>query len=282
MQACPPSATYRFGKFARRNRVAITTATLVAAVLVLGTVVSTWQAFRAETARTAEAKQRKIAEAERSEAEKQRALAEANFQKARKAVDEYFTLVSESKLFDVPGTQPLRRELLETAIRYYQAMLAERAEDPAVLADLTVAHLYMSVVYHELDRNDDSLVAIKSAIELAERLRRDYPHAVEQHRRLAGYWKVHRGARAKTEMPKDVAAARRTLSKFLLLWETFRARIRRSKHFRTTSLQLMLSLALLKAMLPTVERPPLSGNASVTLIRTFPSTAKTSPRSTAN
>src|SRR5262249_32043198 len=58
VQACPPSAAYRFGKFARRNRAVITTATLVAAALVLGIVVSTWQAFRAE--------------AERSEAQKQR------------------------------------------------------------------------------------------------------------------------------------------------------------------------------------------------------------------
>jgi hypothetical protein len=170
VQACPPSAMYRFGKFARRNRVVITTATLVAAALVLGTIVSTWQAFRAE--------------AERNEAQKQHELADANFQKARKAVDEYFTLVSESKLLDVQGMQPLRKELLEAALRFYQAMRNERADDPAVLADLVVAQLHVANVYHELDRNDDSLAAIEFAVTLAERLRRDYPHAIEQHRRL--------------------------------------------------------------------------------------------------
>ncbi len=42
--ARPPSAAYRFSKFARRNKVTITTALLVTAVLVLGTVASAWQA----------------------------------------------------------------------------------------------------------------------------------------------------------------------------------------------------------------------------------------------
>jgi serine/threonine protein kinase/WD40 repeat protein/Tfp pilus assembly protein PilF len=45
--ACPPSAAYRFGKFARRNRGALATGTLVAGVLFLGTVVSVWLAARA-------------------------------------------------------------------------------------------------------------------------------------------------------------------------------------------------------------------------------------------
>ncbi|WP_169980670.1 serine/threonine-protein kinase [Tautonia rosea] len=45
--ACPPSAVYRFGKFARRNRAALTTAALVMLALLLGTAASTWQAARA-------------------------------------------------------------------------------------------------------------------------------------------------------------------------------------------------------------------------------------------
>ena len=45
--ACPPSATYRFRKFARRNKTALLAAVLVSVALVVGTVVSTWQAIRA-------------------------------------------------------------------------------------------------------------------------------------------------------------------------------------------------------------------------------------------
>ena len=47
VEASPPSATYRFRKFARRNKVALATGGLVAASLVVGTGVSTWQAIRA-------------------------------------------------------------------------------------------------------------------------------------------------------------------------------------------------------------------------------------------
>jgi eukaryotic-like serine/threonine-protein kinase len=42
--ACPPSHWYRFTKFARRNKVAISTVSSVTAALLLGTIVSVWQA----------------------------------------------------------------------------------------------------------------------------------------------------------------------------------------------------------------------------------------------
>ncbi len=63
VQACPPSPGYRFWKFARRNKVALVTAGLVAAALVIGTAVSVWQAVEANDAR-------KLA-GERFESEKQ-------------------------------------------------------------------------------------------------------------------------------------------------------------------------------------------------------------------
>lgn len=44
VDARPPSAVYRFSKFARRNKVALTTATLVATALIVGSGISVWQA----------------------------------------------------------------------------------------------------------------------------------------------------------------------------------------------------------------------------------------------
>ncbi|MEW4489500.1 serine/threonine-protein kinase [Thalassoglobus sp. JC818] len=44
VEARPPSAWYRFSKFARRNKVVISTVSLVTAALILGTGVSLWQA----------------------------------------------------------------------------------------------------------------------------------------------------------------------------------------------------------------------------------------------
>ncbi len=50
VEACPPSASYRLRKFARKHRVALATASAFAALLILGTIVSAWQAVRARQA----------------------------------------------------------------------------------------------------------------------------------------------------------------------------------------------------------------------------------------
>jgi non-specific serine/threonine protein kinase/serine/threonine-protein kinase len=47
VEACSPSAWYRFSKYARRHRGGLTTAFLVGLALVAGTVASAWQAVRA-------------------------------------------------------------------------------------------------------------------------------------------------------------------------------------------------------------------------------------------
>ncbi|MDV6034708.1 MAG: serine/threonine protein kinase [Phycisphaera sp. RhM] len=47
VEARPPSTWYRFSKFARRNKVGLSTASLVACALLLGTAVSVWQAHTA-------------------------------------------------------------------------------------------------------------------------------------------------------------------------------------------------------------------------------------------
>ena len=48
--ACPPSAGYRFRKFAGRNKAAMTTVCMVTTALVLGLVVAAWQAVKATQA----------------------------------------------------------------------------------------------------------------------------------------------------------------------------------------------------------------------------------------
>jgi hypothetical protein len=50
VEACPPSAGYKLRKFARKHRVALTTVAAFAALLLIGGVVSAWQAVRATRA----------------------------------------------------------------------------------------------------------------------------------------------------------------------------------------------------------------------------------------
>jgi WD40 repeat protein len=90
VQACPPSVAYRLRKFARRNKVALVTTTLIAAALVLGTVVSMWQAFRATQAEglaqerlQAETNARTEADEQRTAAVKQETRAKAQEARAK-------------------------------------------------------------------------------------------------------------------------------------------------------------------------------------------------------
>src|SRR5438067_6511117 len=84
VQACPPSATYRSRKFARRNKAPLLTVIALMAALVGGTTVSTWQAIRATRATRAEQEALIVAKAneqaatesaKRADAERQRAEA---------------------------------------------------------------------------------------------------------------------------------------------------------------------------------------------------------------
>jgi serine/threonine protein kinase len=240
VEACPASTAYRAKKFVRRNRAAFVTATVVTIALVTGTVVSTWQAIRAtraehladarldaeSEARAAEAQQRKVAEDQRREAElqraeavKQRTEAEVNFQKARQAVDEYFTLVSESTLLDVPGLQSLRRDLLEAALRFYKGSASQRSSDPDVLANLAVSYIRVAEIYHATDRNDDAIAPLGQALDAIDQLRREYPKATAAHRKLAGFWKGLRLITVGTELPRDTEKAFEVLQRLASTWE---------------------------------------------------------------
>jgi hypothetical protein len=93
VEACPPTAGYRLRKFARKHKTGLATAVGFAALLVVGTAISAWQAVWAtqaetvaiaerddkERARQAEAAQRdaavlneQVAQQERDEAQRQR------------------------------------------------------------------------------------------------------------------------------------------------------------------------------------------------------------------
>jgi serine/threonine protein kinase/Tfp pilus assembly protein PilF len=73
VEACPPSGWYRLSKAARRRRFTLVTTALVAAALVLGTAVSTWEAIRAVNA---ERQAKAAAEQAQAEAAIARAISE--------------------------------------------------------------------------------------------------------------------------------------------------------------------------------------------------------------
>jgi WD40 repeat protein len=76
VSAGPPSAFYLLGKFARRHRAVLATASLFAGLLLGATAVSLWLAHQAELQKQVADEQRQAAQVQKQEADKQRQIAE--------------------------------------------------------------------------------------------------------------------------------------------------------------------------------------------------------------
>jgi serine/threonine protein kinase/tetratricopeptide (TPR) repeat protein len=133
VEACPPSATYRLRKFARKNRAALTTAAVIGVLLVAGVAISTWQAVRATRAE-ADARAAQHAEAERAAGERRanaelaarngeladaQAKVQVRFELAQKAIATFHTGVSEDALLNNAEFKELRTKLLKEAAGFY-------------------------------------------------------------------------------------------------------------------------------------------------------------------
>jgi tetratricopeptide (TPR) repeat protein len=118
---------------------------------------------------------RTLAEGNRAEAERQRGRAEAHFGKARAAVDELLTRVAESQLANVPGLQPLRQDLLRSALAFYEDFVRQRAGDPTLKAGLASAQLRLARIQHDLGAESQSQRTTQQALAFHEAALRDQP-----------------------------------------------------------------------------------------------------------
>ena len=126
IEARPPSVWYRFRKLAQRNKVALTTAALVATALVLGTVVSAWQAVRATVA---EQEARLSAEAAESAADDAK-------DKAEKRSDELAAINEKLRRLNYITDMNLAQSALEQSDYAFAGQLLERYRPKPGEADL--------------------------------------------------------------------------------------------------------------------------------------------------
>ncbi len=155
--ARPVGPIERGWRWCRRNPVVAGLAATLAAILVLATGASLAAYNRMSVLAHGE-------HAARVQESAERLRAEANFHRARAAVDGYLTTVSESQLLKVPGLQPLRGELLESALRFYQDFLKERGDDPMLRAELAATQLRIGRIQSELGAAAEARRVLKSAI----------------------------------------------------------------------------------------------------------------------
>ena len=186
VHACPPTAAYRLSKFAKKNRMALATTCAFAAVLIGASVISLWQAVRANGARAeavlayaAETKHRLEAQNQRDRALKAESEAQANLGRARTAVDDYLTTISESRLLKspLPGLQPLRKELLATALKYYEEFVSRNQNDPDLRAELAAAQVRVGEITEQIGSKEEALKTFQTALGIYESLAGTAPSA---------------------------------------------------------------------------------------------------------
>jgi tetratricopeptide (TPR) repeat protein len=151
----------------------VVSAAILVVMAVVGLSVSTALLWR-ERGRTLAEQRRTLAEQRRTVAEQARtkeALAQAqiNFEQARNAVDDYYTLVSQSMLLERPDLIDLRKELLETALTYYQDFAEQRSEDPEIQAELVAAYFRVAEIRNVMG-SSDWLKPAQKGVKIAERL----------------------------------------------------------------------------------------------------------------
>src|SRR5262249_35767773 len=143
-------AWYRFSKAARRNRAALLTSALVVSALVLGTVVSTWQAIRATRAERQVAATLKVANS-------QRLLAEERSRLARQVVDEMYSAFARDVLAGMPQLKDVQRRFLEKALAFYQEFARMREDDPE-------ARLGIATAYRDLGNFQNAIELLKALV----------------------------------------------------------------------------------------------------------------------
>src|SRR5262249_42107584 len=124
-------------------------------------------------------------QAQRAEAERQRDRAREGFGKAREAVELMLTRVAGKQLAHVPQMEPVRRQLLEDALKFHQGFLQEKGDDPEVRMEAAQSYRYVGDILQELNRPAEADKSYRRGIELQEALVREYPDRVEYARRLA-------------------------------------------------------------------------------------------------
>jgi serine/threonine-protein kinase len=169
VEAYPEPLATRVGRWVKRNRtpVAVAVALLLTATLALAVGTVLLGRANREIQR-----QRDDARLQRDEANRQRDLAAENFQMARRAVDDYLTTVSESTLLKspLPGLEPLRRELLEHALGYYQEFVRRHGDTPSLRAALAEAYYRAGKIKAEIGEAREALADLERARALYEGL----------------------------------------------------------------------------------------------------------------
>jgi serine/threonine protein kinase len=178
-------------RWCRRNPLAAGLLGMLCVVFITAFIVVTL-AWRSALASGALAERRRIdAVRNEQEADEQMQLAIAGFAKARAAVDEYLNKVTDSQPLSESSLKPLRRDLLESGLRFYQSFLKEHAGDPSLRYAEADAQLRAAKILSQINPGASARSASDRARTLFESLARDRPGDADVQAGLAEWFAWH-------------------------------------------------------------------------------------------
>jgi non-specific serine/threonine protein kinase/serine/threonine-protein kinase len=169
VEAAPPSAGYRMGKFVRKHRVWLATAAAFAALLVTGVIVSSWMAVRA------------------SRAEREARVAEQGARVVSDFLRNDVLAQASASVQARPNTKPDPDLKVRTALDRAAAGIAGKFENqPLVEASIRQT---IGDTYKDLGLYTEALAQEQHALDLRRRaLGTENPETLETQRRLAGVY----------------------------------------------------------------------------------------------
>ncbi len=116
---------------------------------------------------------------------KESAQARANLGKALDAVSKMLTWVGDEGLAAVPQIQPVRKGLLEEALRLHQGFLAENEKDPVVRFETARAYSRVGQIQQVMGQRLEARESYRQSIVLLEKLGAGYPESPQYRDELA-------------------------------------------------------------------------------------------------
>ncbi len=144
--------------------------------------------------------------------------AESNLQAARCAVDD-FAAISDNPMLDEPGVQPLRRELVSTAMDYYQKFLAKNAESPALAAEVAATHFRLWQLHLVNGESDDALDDLEQGLTALEKLRQNGAGLADLEPLRGGLFRFPHYVNRKSSGPSKPQRRRELLQRALAVWQ---------------------------------------------------------------
>jgi tetratricopeptide (TPR) repeat protein len=95
------------------------------------------------------------------------------------------TEVGQNELARVPQMEPVRRALLEKALKFYQGFLDEDSADPALRLETARAWARVAIIHGQLGQLDQTEKDLREAVALLEKLAAEFPSVPDYRTELA-------------------------------------------------------------------------------------------------